>query len=268
MNADLAAQQQALLNALLAWPADDAMKEVAAFAHPPSARGLKAYQANGHALAERAMQAAYPVLTQLLGEESMGALARAFWHAYPPVRGDVAQWGGGLADFVQASEQLADEPYLADVARVEWALHQAACAADAALDGTSFALLTRHDARALQLRLVPGCSLVESPWPVVSIITAHQNAGSTPDLEEAGRRLRAGLAECAVVWRQGLRPQVALCSPAEAAFVRAVLAGASLSSALECAGDLAFNLWLPAAVQSGLVVGVAHMKGFLCPEPS
>ncbi len=255
MKSDLAAQQQALLNALLAWPADDAMNEIAAFAQPPWLRGIKAYQANGHALAERALQAAYPVLTQLLGEESLGALARAFWHAHPSVRGDVAQWGGGLADFVQASAQLADEPYLADVARVEWALHQAASAADASLDGASFALLTRHDAHALQLRLVPGCALVESSWPVVSIISAHQNA--SPSLDEAGRRLRAGLAECAVVWRQGLRPQVATCSPVEAAFLQAVLAGASLSSALDCAAGLAFNLWLLAAVQSGLVVGVA-----------
>ena len=257
MKASLAAQQQALLNALLAWPADDAMKEVAALARPPSARGLKAYQTNGHALAERAMRAAYPVLAQLLGEESLGALARAFWHAHPPVCGDVSRWGAGLADFVQSSEQLADEPYLADVARVEWALHQSASAADQSLDGASFALLTQQDASALRLCLAPGCALVPSRWPVVSIITAHLDAN--PALEEAGRRLRAGLAECAVVWRQGLRPQVAACSSAEAAFVRAVLAGSSLSYALERSGGLALDQWLPAAVQSGLVVGVAPL---------
>ena len=257
MKSNLAAQQQALLNALLAWPADDAMKEVAALAHPPSGRGLKAYQANGHALAERAVQAAYPVLTQLLGEQSMGALARAFWHAHPPVCGDVARWGAGLADFVQSSEQLADEPYLADVARVEWALHQSASAADQSLDSASFALLTRQDASALRLRLAPGCALVSSSWPVVSIITAHLDA--SPTLEEAGRRLRAGLAECAVVWRQGLRPQLAACSPAETAFVQAVLAGASLLSALEHSGGLAFDQWLPAAVQGGLVVGIVSV---------
>lgn len=263
MKSNLAIQQQALLNALLACPADDAIKEIATLAHPPCARGLKAYQANGHALAERAMQAAYPVLAQLLGEDSLGALARAYWHAHPPVCGDVARWGGGLADFVQASEQLADEPYLADVVRVEWALHQSASAADAALDSASFVLLTQHDASLLRLRLAPGCALVPSRWPVVSIITAHQNASPTLSLEEAGRRLRAGLVECAVVWRQGLRSQVASCSPTEAAFVQSVLAGASLLSALECSGGLAFDQWLPAAVQSGLVVGVVPMH---CPE--
>ena len=77
----LATQQQALLEALLAWPADDAMQKIAAHAIDPRARGLKAYQANGHALAERALQAAYPVVAQLLGDESFADLARALWHA-------------------------------------------------------------------------------------------------------------------------------------------------------------------------------------------
>lgn len=257
MKTDLAAQQQALLNALFAWPADGAINNIAACAYSPCARGLKAYQANGHAVAERALQAAYPVLAQLLGNESFGALARAFWHAQPPVYGDMAQWGGGLADFVQASEQLADEPYLADVTRVEWALHQSTSAADQALDAASFALLTQQDAGRLRLRLVPGCAVVQSLWPVASIITAHLHV--RPSMEDAGAMLRAGLGECAVVWRQGLRPHIAACSPSEAAFVQAVLAGESLLSALARAGNLEFNHWLPAAVQSGLVVGVTAL---------
>lgn len=257
MKTALAAQQQALLNALFAWPADDAIKNIAACAESTCARGLKAYQANGHAVAERALLAAYPVLAQLVGPESLSALARAFWHAQPPVRGDVAQWGAGLADFVQASEQLADEPYLADVTRVEWALHQSASAADLALDVASFALLTEQDASRLQLRLVPGCAVVQSPWPVASIITAHLQG--SPSFQEVGRRLRSGVGECAMVWRQGLRLRIAACSPSEAAFVQAVLAGASLAAALERASGLEFNLWLPAAVQSALVAGVVPL---------
>ena len=63
---NLAEQQQVLLHALLTWPADDATKTVAAYAIDPRARGLKAYQANGHLLAERALQAAYPVLAHFL----------------------------------------------------------------------------------------------------------------------------------------------------------------------------------------------------------
>ena len=83
----LLAQQQALLNALFDWPRPDATQFIAAYARQSCARGLKVYQANGHLLAERALQAAYPVVAQLLGGESFADLARAVWHAHPPLRG-------------------------------------------------------------------------------------------------------------------------------------------------------------------------------------
>ncbi|MGH6626932.1 MAG: HvfC/BufC family peptide modification chaperone, partial [Burkholderiaceae bacterium] len=118
----LALQQQALLAALFGAP-PDAIKLIAPLAHGAWVRGLNAYQANGHAVAGCSLRAAYPVLAQLLGEDSFEALACALWHARPPARGDLALWGEDLASFVAASAQLADEPYLADVARVEWALH-------------------------------------------------------------------------------------------------------------------------------------------------
>jgi hypothetical protein len=94
----------------LAWPAEDAIKNIANYVEDTGARGLKSYQANGHALAQRALQAAYPVVAQLLGEESFADLARALWHAQPPIRGDIAHWGGGLAVFLEASAQLRKSP--------------------------------------------------------------------------------------------------------------------------------------------------------------
>lgn len=259
----LAAQQQALLAALLAHPAQDAIKTIATHAKEPWARGLKAYQANGHALTERALQAAYPVLTQLLGEDSLADLARAFWHAQPPVRGDLARWGGELAGFIQASEQLAAEPYLPDVARLEWALHHSASAADQTGDPASFSLLMQHDPAQLQLRLAPGCAVLPSAWPVVSIVNAHLDA--TPSLEAAGQRLRAGVTETALVWRAGFQPRVREAVAGEADWLTALLAGRSLSAALDAAPALDFNAWLPLAVQSQLLLGVSVSTPELTP---
>jgi hypothetical protein len=250
----LAAQQQALLDVVLAWPADDAIKKIAAYASNTGARGLKAYQTNGHANAQRALQAAYPVLTQLLGEENLSALARAFWHASPPEKGDLAQWGAALPEFVRASQQLADEPYLADVARVEWALHASASAANQTVDAASFNLLMQHEPDQLHLRLAPGCAVVASPWPVASIVSAHLD--KHPTLEEVGQRLRAGVAEDAVVWRADLQPRVRAAQPGEAALLSALLAGQALGAALDGAPALDFNAWLPLAVQSQLLLGV------------
>jgi hypothetical protein len=252
----LARQQQVLLDALLTWPAEDAMKKIAAYATDTGARGLKAYQMNGHMLAERALLAAYPVLAQLLGGESFADLARALWHAHPPQRGDVACWGGDLADFVRSSAQLRDEPYLADVAQAEWALHQCGGASDCAPDLSTLALLTEQDPAQLGLLLAPGCAVVQSAWPVASLLTAHLY--QTPSLATVGQQLRDGVAQDVVVWRAGLRPEVREAAPGEAAFLAALMRGCALSPALDASAALNFSTWLPAAVHSGLLLSVVQ----------
>lgn len=254
----LAQQQQALLDALFAMPNHDAIKIIAACAIDTGARGLKAYQTNGHMLAQRALAGAYPVVAQLLGDESFGDLARALWHAHPPVRGDVAQWGAALAEFVRTSPQLQDEPYLHDVATVEWALHRCATAANGAAELATLALLTTHDPDRLHLVLAPGCATVQSSWPVVSILNAHLE--QAPTLAAVGQQLRDALAQDAVVWRAGLRPRVREAVPGEAKFLQTLSQGKPLGPALDAAPILDFGLWLPMAVQTGLVLSVVAQE--------
>jgi hypothetical protein len=256
----LARQQQALLADLFGPPpgAGEA-RRIAALVNQPWQRGFQVYQANGHAMAQAGLGAAYPVLAQLLGDDSFAQLARALWHAQPPQRGDIAQWGAALAGFVESSEQLADEPYLADVARVEWALHLAAHAADPAADPASFALLASSDPQALGLQLAPGATAIASRWPVVSLVNAHLE--QSPSLQEAGQRLRQGCAETALVWREGLRPRVRQALAGEAALLQALSAGQSLGQALDVAADLDFNAWLPLAAQTGLLLAAHAMDG-------
>jgi hypothetical protein len=253
----LAGQQSALLDALFTRPRTGGATGGASAALPlfSGARGLQAYRANGHAQAERSLVAAYPVLAQLLGPESFALLARDFWHCHPPVLGDLAQWGGNLPAFVQGKPQLQHEPYLGDVARVEWALHQCALAADEPADTGSLVLLTTVDPAAMTLRLASGLALVVSTFPAASIVMAHLDA--TPSLEQAGRMLRDGVRETALVWRQLYKPRVTACSAAETELLEHLLNGSDLLTALENAPALDFPTWLPHAVQRGLVVGAA-----------
>jgi Putative DNA-binding domain len=255
----LALQQQRLLDALFAWPAEEAVQALASGVQDPDGRGLKVYQANGHMLALAALQAAYPVVEQLLGEASFADLARALWHAQPPVRGDIAQWGEGLAAFVQTSAQLQDEPYLPDMARVQWALHGCAGAPDAEADLATLALLASHAPEQLHLVLAPGTAVLRSAWPVASILGAHLEG--SPSLQEAGAQLRAGVAQDVLVWRQGLRPRVREALVGEYDALQAMLQGGSLAQALDAAPDLDFGQWLPVAVPSGLVLAVVAKGG-------
>lgn len=264
----LAQQQQALLHTLFARPgtaqvdtAHTALLEQLDARHPQTARGLAAYRANGHALAERSLIAAYPVVAALIGGDNFAWLARDLWHQHPPRCGDLTQWGDALPGFVRSNPQLADVPYLGDVAQAEWALHQAAGAPDAEPDLSSFARLGQEDPQGLTLALAPGTAVIASPYPVASLVAAHLDEASS--LAAAAQRLCEGIGEHALVWRQGLRPRIATTTPAAAALVQALMRGADLPQALDAACARTdvndawdFSAWLTAAVTDGLVIGV------------
>ena len=225
-------------------------------------RGLQVYQANRAVLAERTLASTYPVITQLIGGTSFKPLARHFWQQHPPQRGDMGQWGAQLPEFLASAPQLAEEPFLADVARIEWALHQAATASDAVLDAASFELLAgAEDAPPVSLVLSPGVCMLASAYAVVSVINAHLQG--QPTLDEAAARLQAGDGEYALVWRQGLKPKVRSVSPAEYQLITALQTsntlGAALDQATSTESAFDFNTWLTQAVQTGLVTGAIHL---------
>ena len=250
----LAAQQQALLDALFARPGTHQLPAALPF---QGVRGLTAYRSNAQAQACRCLGTTFPVLAHMLGDDNLAGLAGVFWHAHPPQTGDLSQWGGALAGFLSELPQLADEPWLADVARVEWALHQAGSAADRSFEPQSFALLTAHPPEGLRILLASGLQLFRSCFPIVGLMGADTGHAPTPGETQA--LLDDGGPEAALVWRQGMRPRVARCDTGTSQFLQATLDGASLATALDRAPGFAFDQWLAQAVQSGQVLGVARM---------
>lgn len=255
MNA-LARQQDALLALLWRPGHQEALHAAQHVLAGDFARGLLAYRSNAHMLAQRALGAAFPVTRQLLGDENFAPLARDLWRHAPPARGDIAQWG---AAFPRRLHELLHEhePWLPDLASVEWALHRAATAADGEPDHGSLARLADVEPASLRLRLAPGTTCVTSRWPVVTVIEAHGPHGS---LEDARLALGAPQAQSAVVWREGLRPMVRQALEGEAAFITAVQAGRCLAAALDAAPELEFETWLLPAVRSRLLLGVDYLK--------
>lgn len=225
-------------------------------------RGLAAYAANGGAGAERALACVFPCVVALMGEPAFALLARAYRLAHPPQRGDLALLGEGLAGFIAADLQLADVPYLADMARLEWLLDHAERAADAAPRLASMQLLAQADPQALRLQLAPGAALCRSAWPVVTIRAAHglQADGAADPFAAAREALSRGDGECAFVWRQGFKPCVAVLGEAEACFVEALLQECTLGAALDHAGvGFQFEPWLLQALSQGVLLGATSL---------
>ena len=154
---------------------------------------------------------------------------------------------------------MARWPYLGDSARLDFALHRSARAADAVLDATSLSLLESADPSRLRMELMPGTALIRSRWPIVGIHRAHQLAGEAAEhtfaaVREDIERLRG---EDALVVRDGWRAIVVPLPPADARWTESLLAGAALADALEHAGaDFDFAAWLASAIRQAWLKGV------------
>ncbi len=224
------------------------------------ARGLAAYRANAESIAERALAAAFPTVRAMVGADDFMHLAREFRHAHAPERGDLGEWGAALPDWLAAHRGLAAWPWLADCARLDLAVHRNERAEDATLDAASLSLLESTDPALLWLRLMPGTALLRSRWPIATIHAAHQREGEAADraFGQVREAIAAERGEQVLVARQGWRAVVHPIDAATADWTADLLAGASLGTALEHAGDgFDFAGWLADALRESWLHGVA-----------
>ena len=129
-----------------------------------------------------ALRAAYPVVCRLVGDGFFAYAADRFIAAFPPASPCLFEYGGALPAFLASFEPCRSLAYLPDVARLEWAMSQAASSDDAPpLDARA---LTRIPVAALErvrFTFHPSVTLLESPWPIDRIWRANQ-PDADPDL--------------------------------------------------------------------------------------
>jgi hypothetical protein len=168
-------------------------------AHGPAIKNdaggrFNVYRNNYLIMLGTALRTTFPAVERLVGDEFFAALACAFAERHPPRSPIIARYGDAFPGFLEQFAALADFPYLADVARLEYARVQAYHAADAGGfdlddDGAVMAALDRPAV------LHPSVSVIASAYPVYSIWLAQVGAGelAQPDW----------LAENALIWRHG-----------------------------------------------------------------
>lgn len=256
-----ALRQQMLLRALLGDARPGVVEGWLRGSPARKQRGLHAYRANAGALAERALAAACPTVVQLLGEVAFAALARAFWQARPPHQGDIATWGAELPAFIAADIQLAAEPYLADVAALDWALHQAERAADDDAAPAGLERLADATPQQLGLRLRAGHAVLISAHPLHAIWLAHRQTDEARFVA-VRQAFAEGRADAVRVSRQGLRACVDHIAPDYARFELALLAGCSLAQALDAAATgFDFEAWFIDTLRHGRLAAVLPLEG-------
>lgn len=176
----------------------------------------------------RSLELVYPVLQALGGAPWFLTLAQAYGTAHPSQSADLARFGAHLPAF------LAHWPhalaYFADVARLEWLLHQVHGAPDQAPLTLQQVQAAGVDALATwQLRLHPAAVPYASEWRTVAIWLGHAEAGT-----HALPASAAGATQ-ALVYRAGWSARVREVSAPEARALATLEGGATLGEALAAA---------------------------------
>lgn len=121
----------------------------------------------------RTLRIVYPAVDRLVGVGFFDAAAEAFIAEHVPASGDLNEYGDEFPAFLAAFAPASALPYLADVARVEWALSLAANAPDApALDARDMATVEPDHHALLRFSRHPSVSLLVLSYPADQIADA------------------------------------------------------------------------------------------------
>jgi hypothetical protein len=192
----------------------------------PAAARLRIHRHHVQQSLVSALAATFPTVQALVGGEFFDAVARAFVAGNLPDQPVLAEYGAAFPDFVRDYGPMQNLPYLADVARLDWALNVAFHSPDShRLSTTALQHMAPDQLVDLALVLAPGSALVQSIFPIDRIWRACQPDanGSPVDLAEGGASL--------LVLRGGDDATFVALDAAEAAFVAEIRSGATLGVA-------------------------------------
>jgi hypothetical protein len=234
----LAETQARFARALLAPRVADVDGMIAGDGVAPAAR-LAIYRHHHVTSLTVALQTTFPVVHRLVGDGFFRYVAHEFISVHPPARPCLFEYGEALARFLETFPACRELPYLADVARLEWAVNRAVHADDAVpLDLGALRSLDPGDLDGLTLRFEPSVALLASPWPVDAMWRANQpdaDPDAVVDATTGPVALEVRRIDDDVVIRR--------LDPAHHAFRRALMDGDGLAAAAAAAAkDTSFDL--------------------------
>lgn len=196
-----------------------------------------------------ALKSRFPATAAIVGDDFFMAMAGDYVRIEPPRSPLLLAYGDTFADFVERFGPAASLPYLPDVVRLEAARSHAYHAADCSpLDAGSLAPVTAEHLPSLIFRPHPSLAVIRSSHPVLTIWA--MNAGEMP----VGP-IHHWTGEDALVVRPAMTVHVHRLGPGGAAFLTALVNGATLGAAVEAAlashTDFDLTATLACALQSG-----------------
>lgn len=208
----------------------------------------------------------FPTTKSMMGREIFLAAADMFIQQTPSLSGDLNQFGREWPDFLngyaQSSPSSCLPAYLHEMARLDWAWHEAFHAADhEPLDLLRLAAVPGEQHASLVFSLHPSAHLIESPHPLWQLWQMHQpEVGNNSHAEEAMGDAQSA-PDFLLVHRGEADVTLTRLSEAQFRFLSACMQQQGLGRACDAAfqSDEAFSLqeFLIEAVQQNIIVDFA-----------
>lgn len=202
---------------------------------------------NHHRLSlSAALQTHYPTVLAVIGADAFAHLAGDYVDRHPPLDARLAFYGADFVDFLGDDPRLRALPYLADVARFDWALIAAQIAAENRPFQVDDLAALGDGLAETRFGLHPATRIVRSPYPLLAI----RNLALAGLQDEAPVDLAAGGCDL-LIWRQGdniiWRPM----DRSALNFVTALTAGLPLGEALADMAGSALSAMIAGYLVSG-----------------
>lgn len=223
-----------------------------------SKQGLTVYRANLRATATRALTITFPTVLEMIGEELLSHAADRLLQIDPPRAGDWAQWGVELPQVLAEMPELADYPFVAECAALDYRCHQLVRAADVFFERSSLDVMQHYDADDIIVDVNPTLELFTTRFPVAGIRAAHRIENTQlrqQALAKAAQETIHVEACFGACLKSGYDMLVLELSALEYRWLN-LLKTSSLGHALTAieGTDFAFEKWLPKAVNHHLIL--------------
>ncbi|WP_400087217.1 DUF2063 domain-containing protein [Yoonia sp. R78084] len=176
-----------------------------------------------------ALEAAFPVVRKLVGDEFFRAMAGVYLRQHPPKTPLMMFYGDAMPRFLARFKPTQSFSYLPDIARIELSMRHAYHAADTApIAAEALTALAPDALMGVRLRIAPAIQTISSNYPIHAIYRAN----TEPDAPKPVMR-----PEAVMIARAGFDPTLHLINAAAATCIDALKAGETLGQTIATADD-------------------------------
>jgi hypothetical protein len=195
----------------------------------PATKRFDVYRNNVAVSLSDALEAAFPVVRKLVGDQFFRAMSGVYLRKHPPQTPLMMFYGEAMPQFLRRFEPAKSIGYLPDIATLELALRHAYHAADATpVDASALTAIAPDALMGVRLRIAPATQTVISDFPIHAIYRAN----TVPDAPKPVMQ-----AEAVLITRAGFDPELHPTNAAAATCIAALRDGQTLGKAMATADD-------------------------------